>query len=157
MYLQRCLPEYMMPSAFVGLESVPLTAQGKVDRRALPEPRESAVEAYLQRRKATEEVVCGIWAEVLKLERLGVEENFFEIGGDPLLATEVMARVLEVFGVAVDSGAIFDHPTVRQLSAALQPGWPTVGAVIQPPLTLVSCPESLPESPGNRIERHQEK
>jgi amino acid adenylation domain-containing protein len=145
-HLQRYLPEYMIPSAFVALASVPLTAQGKVDQRALPEPRSSAVAAYVERRNATEEMVCGIWAEVLKLERVGVEENFFEIGGHSLLATQVMARVREVFGVQIGLGAIFDYPTVRWLSAVIQPGWQPARTVTQPTLTPMSRGGSLPLS-----------
>jgi hypothetical protein len=145
-HLQRYLPEYMIPSAFVQLEALPLTAHGKVDRRALPEPGRSAALAYVGPRNATEEVVCGIWAEVLQLERVGVEENFFEIGGHSLLATQVMARVRETCGVQLELGAIFEYPTVRQLPAVIQPGWQAVPGVTRPPLVTVARNETLPLS-----------
>jgi amino acid adenylation domain-containing protein len=99
--LQQRLPEYMVPSVYMYLEQLPLTANGKVDRRALPAVTEWQVgaERYEAPRTATEEIVAGIWAHVLRVVRVGVGENFFELGGHSLLATQVMSRLRKSFGV----------------------------------------------------------
>src|SRR5215207_2311202 len=97
--LRERLPEYMVPSAFVSLGEMPLTPNGKVDRRALPEPdgqRGGRGEAdYVAPRTPTEELLAGIWSSVLRAERVGIEDNFFELGGHSLLATQLMSRVRE--------------------------------------------------------------
>src|SRR6185295_11360867 len=105
--LRRVLPEYMVPSAFVVLESLPLTPSGKLDRKALPAPEHASDdEKYVAPRTPVEEVLAGIWAEVLRLDRVGVEESFFELGGHSLLATRVVSHVREVFGVEVPLRAL---------------------------------------------------
>src|SRR5579863_9741478 len=116
-YVQGKLPEYMVPSVVVVLEKLPLTVNGKVDRKQLPEPeaREQGGE-YVGPRNATEEIVAGIWEEVLGLERVGVEENFFELGGHSLLATQVVSRVREALGVEVGLRRLFEEPTVAGLA-----------------------------------------
>src|SRR5262249_18066843 len=92
-YLSEKLPEYMAPSVFVELERMPLTANGKVDRRALPRPEfNAATGGYIAARTAVEEILCDIWAEVLGMERVGVEDNFFELGGDSILSIQVIAK-----------------------------------------------------------------
>jgi amino acid adenylation domain-containing protein len=117
-HMRQSLPEYMVPSAFVVLDRLPLTANGKVDRKALPAPEiASVVERYVAPRTPVEEEVAGIWAEVLHLERVGVEESFFDLGGHSLLATRVVSRVREVFGVDVSLRALFEGPTVAQMAA----------------------------------------
>jgi len=114
------LPEYMVPAAFVALERLPLTPSGKTDLRALPAPRWGAERAYLAPRTATESLLCGIWAEVLKLERVGVEDGFFELGGHSLLATQVVSRVREATGVEVPLRALFETPTVDALAERVE-------------------------------------
>ncbi|HEX8321344.1 amino acid adenylation domain-containing protein, partial [Longimicrobium sp.] len=120
-HLRESLPEYMVPAAFVALEQLPLTPNGKLDVRALPAPELAPEEdRYLASRTPTEEVLAGIWAEVLRLERVGVEESFFELGGHSLLATRVVSRIREVFGVEVPLRALFEGPTVAELAVRVE-------------------------------------
>ena len=122
--LEQRLPAYMVPSVFVVINEMPLTVNGKVDRKRLPEPderpQEQPEDEDLRARSAIEEIVGGIWAEVLKLKRVGLDENFFEKGGHSLLATQVMSRVREVMGVEVGLREMFERPTVRGLSEAIE-------------------------------------
>ncbi|HEV3050105.1 MAG TPA: condensation domain-containing protein, partial [Longimicrobium sp.] len=120
-HLRQSLPEYMVPGAFVVLDRLPLTANGKVDRKALPAPElASAQDRYVAPRTPTEEVLAGIWAEVLRLERVGVEESFFELGGHSLLATRVVSRVRAVFGIELPLRALFEGPTVAELAVRVE-------------------------------------
>jgi amino acid adenylation domain-containing protein len=118
-HLRRTLPDYMVPGAFVLLERLPLTPNGKLDRRALPEPDYAAAE-HVAPRTPVEEVLAGIWAEVLGLERVGADANFFELGGHSLLATRVISRVRAVFGVAPTVRTMFEAPTLAQLADAVE-------------------------------------
>jgi amino acid adenylation domain-containing protein len=119
-HLRQGLPEYMVPGAFVVLDRLPLTAHGKVDRKALPAPElASAEETYVAPRTPVEEVLAGIWAEVLRLERVGVEESFFDLGGHSLLATRVVSRIRELFDVELPLRALFEHRTVEELARVL--------------------------------------
>ncbi|HEY7768517.1 amino acid adenylation domain-containing protein, partial [Longimicrobium sp.] len=116
-HLRRTLPEYMVPAAFVYLDALPLTPNGKVDRKALPAPElASAEDRYVAPRTPTEEVLAGIWAEMLRLERVGVEDSFFDLGGHSLLATRVVSRVREVLAVELPLRAIFEQRTVAALA-----------------------------------------
>ena len=102
-HLAGRLPEYMMPTAFVFLERMPLTPNGKLDRRALPAPdqgRPEQEQGYVGPRTPTEELLCGIWAKVLRLERVEVEDNFFEMGGHSLLATRVVSQIRQMLGLS---------------------------------------------------------
>ncbi|MCA1614465.1 MAG: amino acid adenylation domain-containing protein, partial [Acidobacteria bacterium] len=122
-HLRASLPEYMVPSAFVVLDTLPLTPNGKVDRRALPEPGHSAAasaESYEPPRTPVEEVLCGIWAEVLGVERVGVEDDFFELGGHSLLATQVVSRLREALRVEVPLRALFESPRVSRLAPRVE-------------------------------------
>jgi amino acid adenylation domain-containing protein len=117
--LGRTLPEYMVPSAFVSLESLPLTPNGKVDRKALPAPevtREELGSAYVAPRTPEEEMLAELWSQVLGVERVGVHDNFAELGGHSLLATQLMARVREAFQVEVPLRTLFEAPTVAELA-----------------------------------------
>lgn len=121
-FLKEKLPDYMVPSAFVTLEALPWTPNGKVDRKALPAPegRPELEKAYVAPRTPTEEVLAGIWAQVLGLDRVGVHYNFFELGGHSLLAMLVFARLQKAFPVPLPLRALFEKPTVAELSAAIE-------------------------------------
>ncbi|HEX5708242.1 MAG TPA: amino acid adenylation domain-containing protein, partial [Pyrinomonadaceae bacterium] len=120
--LKEQLPEYMIPSAFVILDEMPLTPNGKVNRAALPEPEGARPEmenAYLAPRTPVEEELADIWANLLGLRRVGVSDNFFDLGGHSLLATQVVSRVREVFGMEMSVRALFEAPTVAELAARI--------------------------------------
>jgi amino acid adenylation domain-containing protein len=121
-YLKQQLPEYMVPAAFLLMKTIPVTANGKVDRRALPEP-EWGDNATTSRAAATpvEELLVGIWADVLGIEAgLGASDNFFEIGGHSLLATQVVSRVRQVFKREMPVRVVFECPTVEEQGAWLE-------------------------------------
>src|SRR5918998_520240 len=121
--LAEALPDYMIPSAFVRLEALPLTPSGKVDRRALPEPDEERPDlegAYEAPRTPVEEALAGIWADVLRLERVGIHDDFFELGGHSLLATQVISRLRDAFGVELSLPGFFEGPTVAGLAEKIE-------------------------------------
>ncbi|HEU4883963.1 MAG TPA: condensation domain-containing protein, partial [Longimicrobium sp.] len=144
--LRQSLPEYMVPSAFVSLDTLPLTPNGKVDRKALPAPEFASAETYVAPRTPVEEVLAGIWAEVLRLERVGVEESFFELGGHSLLATRVVSRIREVFGVEMPLRALFEGPTVSALAVRVEEMRRAGEGAALPPLVPVSREAPLPLS-----------
>ncbi len=120
-YLQGRLPDYMVPSRIVELSEMPLTVNGKVDRKALPAPTTGGESIESQQPgTAVEEIIADIFAEVLKVERIGVEENFFEQGGHSLLATQVVSRVREALQVELPLRALFEAPTVEGLARAVE-------------------------------------
>jgi acyl carrier protein len=124
-HLRSRLPEYMVPSAFVALDALPLTPSGKLDRKALPAPdsvRPLTDSSYVAPRNAMEEAVAQIWAEVLGVERVGAHDNFFDLGGHSLLATQVVSRIRQAFPVAIPLRRLFEEPTVANLARILSDG-----------------------------------
>jgi amino acid adenylation domain-containing protein len=120
-HLAGRLPEYMVPAAYVRLESLPLSPNGKLDRRALPAPGDDAYarDGFEAPVGETEGGLAGIWTEVLGLERVGRRDNFFALGGHSLLAARVIARMRQALGVEIPLTHVFSHPTVESLAARL--------------------------------------
>jgi amino acid adenylation domain-containing protein len=120
--LAEKLPEHMMPSAFVLLDALPLTTNGKINRRALPPPGQSRPELetdYVAPRTPSEEMLAVTWAEVLKLKQVGVNDDFFLLGGHSLLATQIISRVRERFSIELPLRYLFEFPTVAKLAVAI--------------------------------------
>ncbi len=120
--LREELPDYMIPSFFTALPSLPLTPNGKVDRKALPAPgggRNEPGREHVAPRGDVEERLAAIWEQVLRVERVGADDNFFELGGHSLMATQVLSRVQESFGVELPLRAMFNRPTVAGLAEAI--------------------------------------
>jgi len=148
-YLKDRLPEYMVPSAFVTLEEVPLTPNGKVDRKALPEPEWNGREAssgFVAARTPVEEMLCGIWEQLLKTEQVGIHENFFELGGHSLLATQVISRVRESFNVELPLRVNFESPTIAEISETIEEAMRAEEGVALSPILQISRDRELPLS-----------
>ncbi|MBD2520193.1 amino acid adenylation domain-containing protein, partial [Nostoc sp. FACHB-973] len=121
-FLKAKLPDYMVPSAFVMLESMPLTSNGKVDRRALPAPDlySERTEKYVAPRTPIEEILAQIWAQVLQLPQLGIHDNFFELGGHSLLATQLVSRIRNIFKVELPLRELFARATLAELAQEIE-------------------------------------
>ena len=121
-FLQARLPGHMIPSAFVVLDAMPLTPSGKVDRRALPAPEHTraGLEDLVTPRTPVEEAIAEIWIALLKLERVGVHDNFFALGGHSLLAAQLVARLRAAFGLDLPLRALFETPTVAGLAERIE-------------------------------------
>lgn len=121
-YVARQLPEYMIPGYFIGLDAMPLTSNGKIDLKALPKPEQVELStglSYTPPRNATEQVLAGIWQEVLGKDQIGVQDNFFEIGGHSLNAARVMSRIAKQLKVKLALRSMFLHPTIERLSVVV--------------------------------------
>ncbi|WP_414639269.1 amino acid adenylation domain-containing protein, partial [Archangium sp.] len=145
-FLKERLPEYMVPAAFVSLEALPLTPNGKVDRRALPAPAAQEEGAFVAPRSPGEELVAGIWAQVLGLERVSADGNFFELGGHSLLATQVASRLRNAFKAELPLRWLFEAPTVAALAQRLDSARREMHAPQAFPLTPVPRERPLPLS-----------
>jgi acyl carrier protein len=120
-FLKERLPEYMVPASFVVLDKLPLTTTGKVDRNALANDQVGGEleENYLAPRTALEQVLAGIFSEILSLERVGANDSFFDLGGHSLLATQVLSRVREVFQLELPLRKLFKTPTVAGFASSI--------------------------------------
>jgi amino acid adenylation domain-containing protein/FkbM family methyltransferase len=148
-FLQQKLPDYMIPSVFVFLESLPLTPNGKIDRRALPAPdhaRPEMEEGYVAPRTLIEELIAEIWAEVLKLEKIGIHDNFFDLGGHSLVATQVISRARESFQVELPLRRLFESPTIAGLAERIEEVRRQERGLLSLPILPSSREEALPLS-----------
>jgi acyl carrier protein len=121
-FLQEKLPDYMIPSAFVILDAFPRTTTGKVDRRSLPAPDRTRPELdspYAPARSSIEELLVTIWAKVLGLDRVGIHDNFFDLGGHSLAATQVISRVIDTLRMDLPLKALFESPTVADMAMVI--------------------------------------
>lgn len=144
-YLKEKLPEYMLPSVFVVLQALPLTPNGKIDRRALPAPghsRSGIKKEYVAPRTQTEEAFAAIWRELLGIERVGVHDNFFDLGGNSLLIIRVVAKANKT-GLSITTKQVFKHQTIAELAAEV--GTVTILAE-QSPISGLT-----PSTPGQRF------
>ncbi|HEY6351954.1 MAG TPA: amino acid adenylation domain-containing protein [Candidatus Angelobacter sp.] len=121
-HLQRRLPAYMIPAAFVPMESLPLTSNGKVDRRSLPKPNATDwhEQEYVPPRTATEQLICQIFTQVLGVEQIGLHDNFFHLGGHSLLASKVILRLEEMFQIKLPLRVLFEAANPEDLSQAIE-------------------------------------
>jgi len=121
-FLKTKLPEYMIPSSFVILKSLPLTANGKLDRNALPAPEEVASRetTFIAPRTPTEEVLAGIWAQLLGVPQVSINDNFFDLGGHSLLATQVISRIRTTFGIEIPLLQLFESANLAALAAQIE-------------------------------------
>ncbi|WP_426575526.1 amino acid adenylation domain-containing protein (plasmid) [Xenorhabdus stockiae] len=117
-HLSDCLPDYMLPASFTFIEAIPLTLNGKVDRKALPEPVFGDRESYVAPRNALETQLCAIWQAVLGLEQISIHDNFFRIGGDSIVSIQLVSKLRQA-GFSLQVKTIFEAPTVAQLAPLL--------------------------------------
>ncbi len=143
--LKEKLPEYMIPSAFVILESLPLTPNGKIDRRALPAPEQNyeRTDKFILPRNPIEEILVTIWSEVLKVKQVSINDNFFELGGHSLLATQLISRIRSNFSIEIPLRSLFAAPTIEELGQQIQ-------QLQQQDLTL-SAPPILPRGEQSEL------
>jgi amino acid adenylation domain-containing protein len=146
-FLRARLPHYMVPGVFVMLPSMPITGNGKVDRKALPAPDAVKLQregSFVAPRSLVEEQLAEIWTKVLRIERVGVHDDFFDLGGHSLLATQLISRLREVFQIELPFDELFERPTIAGLARALEEA--EGGALATPPLVRVSREQDLPLS-----------
>ena len=122
-YLKERLPEYMVPTAFVRIERIPMTPNGKVDRKMLPTPEGTSIQTggvYVAPRSPQEEMLAAIWSEVLDVEKVSIHDNFFELGGHSLKVTQVLSRVREIFDVEVPMRKLFENQTIGESAGMIE-------------------------------------
>jgi len=119
-FLKEKLPDYMVPSAFITLESLPLTINGKIDHKALLAPDRTGLEAgYVAPCTSTEEILAGIWSDVLGVEKVGIQDNFFDVGANSILVARVHYMLQDTFKQKISIINIFEHPTISTLAKYL--------------------------------------
>ncbi|MDX3225296.1 amino acid adenylation domain-containing protein [Streptomyces sp. ME19-01-6] len=146
--LGRDLPAYMLPTAFVTLDALPITPNGKVDRRALPDPRFAPAAPSRAPRDARDGTLCALFAEVLSVPEVGIDDDFFQLGGHSLLATRMVSRIRSALGVDLPIRALFEAPTVARLTHLLDAGHGRPDA--HPALEPAERPEEIPLSYAQR-------
>ncbi|MFK3820539.1 phosphopantetheine-binding protein, partial [Pseudomonas sp. NPDC089407] len=125
--LKAGLPDYMVPAHLLLLDKLPVTPNGKLDRKALPQPDASQLQGeYIAPQSELEQQIATIWADVLKLERVGLSDNFFQLGGHSLLATSVIVRIQEQAGITVELKELFESPVLADFSRQLEEITPVV-------------------------------
>jgi amino acid adenylation domain-containing protein len=148
-FLKERLPEYMIPSAFVLLDALPLTPNGKIDRQSLPLPeaaRSAQDDAFVAPRTPIEEVLAGIWSDVLQLEQVDVHTSFFDLGGNSLQGTQIVARMRETFKVELPLRSLFEAPTVAGLAERVELACRGAAGLDRPPLRPGRTNELIPLS-----------
>ncbi|MDJ0729380.1 MAG: amino acid adenylation domain-containing protein, partial [Crocosphaera sp.] len=133
-FLKAKLPDYMVPNGFVILETLPLTANGKIDRRALPAPEFHNEDKYVAPRTPIEEKLTNIWSQILQVEKVGINDNFFELGGHSLLVTQLVARIRDTFNIEIPLRDLFVAPTVNELAQSIEQLQQQNSAPIVPPI-----------------------
>jgi amino acid adenylation domain-containing protein len=153
------VPAHMVPTGFVTLKKLPLTINGKIDRAALPAAgalmAAATDDVYVAARTPLEEILCGIWMELLSAERVGVHDNFFQLGGHSLLAIRVMARVREAFAVELPLRSLFEFPTIAAMAQQIELAIATNRGLLKPPIERIPRDGPLPLSyvTERRVER----
>jgi amino acid adenylation domain-containing protein len=137
-YLKEQLPDYMVPQALLLLAKLPLNPNGKIDRQALPEPEQAETRAYVAPRTPTEELLANIWGEVLRRERVSAEDNFFDLGGHSLMATQIVSRIREKFRVELAMRILFEKPTILGLAQAIDAAQQEGGESTEPAIVRVA-------------------
>ncbi|MFN8596432.1 MAG: amino acid adenylation domain-containing protein [Anaerolineae bacterium] len=148
-FAQDRLPEYMIPTAFVILDAMPLMANGKIDRIALPAPdwsRRDLADEYIAPRTPIEETLVTVWRQVLGVKQIGVHDNFFQLGGHSLLATQLISRIRSAFKVDLPLRNVFEAPTIAGLASLIDVAQRAETGVSVPPLVRVSRDQVLPLS-----------
>jgi amino acid adenylation domain-containing protein len=138
-FMKRMVPEHMIPSMFVMIDALPLSANGKVNRHALPLPERTTItlgSVFVAPSTPTEEMLASIWGKVLDLEQVGIHDNFFELGGHSLLATQVISRIFDVAQIELPLHAIFERPTIADLA-----------------IEIIQCQAECRQSLGGRVSR----
>ncbi len=148
-FLRKRLPDYMVPAFFIPLTEIPLTPNGKVDRKALPEPDYDFAGhrgKFVAPRNDDEQMLADIWCEILNIDKVGIHDNFFEIGGHSLLATQMMSRIRDKFEVEPPLSALFEAPTIATLVLAIEELRLRSEGITAPPLTAAPREGDLPLS-----------
>jgi len=157
-FLKQKLPEHMVPAVYVPLDKMPLTPNGKVDRKALAGrdlERSQSQSEFVAPSTAGQKVVAGIWSQVLGIERIGVNDNFFELGGHSLLATQIVIRLRENFQIDLPVGVLFEAPTIDSLLIRMAKVWDDPAIVEDIAATIIQINELSAEEVSDLLSVEQ--